>query len=72
MEKWTELECGDIVFDSYVDDWMKDTSVFNDKIIGKKQIVVLIEDTDNEIFGFYTNTQIIPNLDLSSIKKSEE
>ena len=29
------------------------------KMIGKKQLVFLIEDIDGEIFGYYLNTQIV-------------
>ena len=59
LEEWTSLKCGDIVFDSNVDDWSEDISVFNKRIIGKKQLVFLIEDEDNEIFGYYFNTEVV-------------
>ena len=59
FEEWTGLQCSDIVFDSNVDNWSKDTSVFNERIIGKKQLVFLIEDEDGEKFGYYLNTQVI-------------
>ena len=53
------VECLDIIFDSNIDNWSANTSVFDDKIKGKKQLVFLIEDEDNEIFGYYLNTQIV-------------
>ena len=37
----------------------KYTSVFEDKIIRKKQLLFLIEDEDGEKFGYYLNTEII-------------
>ena len=37
----------------------KKTSVLNERIIGKKQLVFIIEDTDGEIFGYYENSQIV-------------
>ena len=48
-----------LVFDSTVDKWLEWRSVFNERIIGKKQLVFLIEDEDNEVFGYYLHTEII-------------
>ena len=61
LEEWTEKKCGEILFDSNVDNWSEQTTVFHDRIIGKKDLTFLIEDENNEIFGFYFNTQIIQN-----------
>ena len=58
LEKWTGLKCGEILFDSNIDNWSYGTSVFNDKIIGKKQLVFLIKDEDGELFGYYLNSEI--------------
>ena len=57
LEEWTGLKCSEIVFDSNKDDWSKDTSVLNERIIGKKQLAFIIEN-DDEIFGYYFNTQV--------------
>ena len=60
LEEWTGLKCSDIVFDSDVDNWSVRTSVFNERIIGKKQLVFLIEDKDEgEKFGYYLNTEVV-------------
>ena len=59
LEEWTSLKCNEIVFDSEIDNWKEYTSVFNERIIGKKQLVFLIEDIDGEIFGYYLNNQIV-------------
>ena len=59
LEEWTSLKCTDIVFDSDVDNWSPYTTVLNERIIGKKQLVFLIEDEDGEIFGYYLNTQVV-------------
>ena len=59
IEEWTGLKCSEIVFDSDKDDWSWETSVFNEKIFGKKQLTFVIEDEDGEIFGYYCNTKII-------------
>ena len=59
LEQWTNLKCSEVLFDSNTDDWSKETSVFNEKILGKKQVVVLVEDEDtNERFGYYLNVEI--------------
>ena len=63
LEEWTGLKCTDIVFDSNVDNWSAYTSVLNDRIIGKKQLVFLIEDEDGEKFGYYLNTEVVEKYD---------
>ena len=59
LEEWTSLKCSEILFDSNIDDWAHETSVFNDRIVGKKQLTFLIENEDDEIFGYYSNTKLI-------------
>ena len=39
LEEWTRLKCGEVLFDSNKDDWAENTSVFNDRIVGKKHLV---------------------------------
>ena len=58
LEEWTNLECNEIIFDSMKDNWSMKTNNLNDKIKKRKQLVFIIEDEDNEIFGFYFNNQI--------------
>ena len=55
LEEWTELHCNEIIFDSTVDNWKQHTSVLNEKIFGKKQIALVIEDTNGNIFGCFVN-----------------
>ena len=38
LEEWTSLKCSDIVFNSDIDNWNQNTSVLNERIIGKKTI----------------------------------
>ena len=59
LEEWTNLKISHILFDSEKDNWAKDTSTFNEKIIGKKQLVFVIEDENDEKFGYFFNPQII-------------
>ena len=58
LEYWTGLTCNEVLFDSEKDNWSINTSVLNERIIGKKQLVFLIEDTDGEKFGYYLCTEI--------------
>ena len=58
LEKFTSLSCSEVLFDSNNDNWSVNTSIFDDKIIGKKQLIFLIEDDRGEKFGYYLNTQI--------------
>ena len=48
LEEWTNLKIGETIFDSDHDDWSINTSVFNDKIIGRKQLLFIIKDERNE------------------------
>ena len=59
LEEWTGLKCSEVIFDSNDDDWSKDTSVLNERIIGKKQLIFLIEDDRGEKFGYYLNTEVV-------------
>ena len=71
LEEWTGLKCGDILFDSDVDNWNINESLLNERIIGKKQIAFIIEDSDNELFGYYLNSTVEEKYTiLSTDKKS--
>ena len=59
LEEWTSLKCSEVIFDSNVDNWTHHKSVLNEHIIGKKELVFLIEDTNGEKFGYYLNTEVI-------------
>ena len=62
LEIWTSLKIGQIVFDSLHDNWSSGTSVFNERIIGKKQLIFLIEDDNGEKFGYFEHTEIQNNV----------
>ena len=75
LESFTELKFTDILFDSKYDDWSFKTSVFDKRIVGKKQLIFLIEDENGEMFGYYCNTEMeYPNgtsrepVDMKSFK----
>ena len=55
----TEMKCSEILFDSSCDNWSKDLSVLNERIIGKKQLAFIIENDDPaELFGYYEHGTI--------------
>ena len=62
LEEWTELKCSEIVFDSIKDDWNERTSIFNERIIGKKRLLFLIKEKDNELFGYHFAPEIVDEM----------
>ena len=46
----------DVLFDSDCDNWKVNESVFDDKIMGRKQLLFIIEDDHCEKFGYFLNT----------------
>ena len=57
LETWTSLKCSQILFNSTTDSWAKDTSLLNEKIIGKKNLAFVIF-TSTDIFGYFCSPQI--------------
>ena len=58
LEEWTGLKQSSIIFNSETDNWSKNANVLNEKIIGKKQLIFLIENDNGETFGYYVNSEI--------------
>ncbi|BFU21899.1 trichohyalin, putative [Entamoeba histolytica] len=58
IEEWTEKRISDIFFDSDKDDWNKNTSVFDQRIMNKEHIIIIIEDSKGNKFGGYVNSKI--------------
>ena len=58
LEKWTNLKCNDIIFNTDNDHWLHESSELNRRIIGKKQLLFLLETQNGELFGIYENTEI--------------
>ena len=52
------MKCSEVVFDSEKDNWGKNTSVFDDKILGKSHLIFVIEDTNGNKFGYYLSSNI--------------
>ncbi|BFU25299.1 TLD, putative [Entamoeba histolytica] len=58
IEEWTEKRIGNILFDSNKDDWKVNTSVFDERIMNKEDIIIIIEDEEGNRFGGYINSKI--------------
>ncbi|BFU25804.1 trichohyalin, putative [Entamoeba histolytica] len=58
LEELTEKRINNILFDSDKDNWNKNTSVFNQKIMNKEHLIIIIEDEDGNKFGGYVNSKI--------------
>ncbi|BFU24580.1 TLD, putative [Entamoeba histolytica] len=58
IEEWTNRKVEDILFDSDIDNWNKNTSVFDQRIMNKEHIIIIIEDEEGNKFGGYVNSKI--------------
>ena len=58
LENWTKKRIDNILFDSNINDWNKNNSLFFNKIYGKSNFVILIEDTKGNKFGGYFNSKV--------------
>ena len=65
IEKWTGLQFGEILFDSLIDNWSINKSVFNQRIIGKKHLLLIIEDAKGQKFGHFRNGEVIEDYDIN-------
>lgn len=68
LQQWTGLKFVEVVFDSDYDDWSLGTSVLHKKILGKSQLVFVVEDYDGNKFGGYLKEQIHTTFQSSSRK----
>ena len=58
MEKWTGMTFGEMIFDSDKDDWGKNTSIFHERLINRKHVVIEITLDNGIKFGCYVNALI--------------
>ncbi|BFU22376.1 predicted protein [Entamoeba histolytica] len=58
IEEWTEKRIGNILFDSDIDNWNINTSIFEERIWNKKHIIIIIKDSEGNKFGGYVNSKI--------------
>ena len=55
LEQWTNMKIQEILFNSDIDNWDCNTSTFGTAIENRNNFVVLIQDTNDEFFGFFWN-----------------
>ncbi|BFU25919.1 trichohyalin, putative [Entamoeba histolytica] len=58
IEEWTNRKVGNILFDSDKDDWNKNTSIFDQRIWNKEDIIIIIDDKRGNKFGGYVSSKI--------------
>ena len=57
IERWTHKKIKSIVFDSDIDNWNSGRE-FSEYIIGKSNLLFMIDDVENNRFGGYISSQI--------------
>ena len=58
-EEWRNKKCLEVLFDTERNGYPKDnTTIFEDKVKGKGNLIFVIEDTNNNKFGGYVNSTI--------------
>ena len=68
IEQFTEYKLQNILFDSNYDNWKKETSIFNQLLLGKQNLVFLIEDSEENIFGGFVGSPIKRLMEFSNDK----
>jgi len=60
IEEWTGMEMKEVIFDSDnpEDKWSEDDRNLHEKIGGREQFVLIVEDTEGNKFGCYYNTEV--------------
>ena len=54
----TNRQINEILFDSEIHEWSVNDSEFGEKLRGKKDVIILIEDHQQNLFGGYIGNQI--------------
>ena len=54
----TKLEYEEVIFDSECCDWRQQNSTFDERIIGKQNLIFLIEDDKGNKFGGFISSKI--------------
>ena len=58
LEEWTNMKCREVVFDSDVDNWNVNSSIFDDRVMNRSNLMFVIEDTNKNKFGGYITSKI--------------
>ena len=66
IEEWTELDCLELIFDSNVNSWEIGNCELNNILLGRSNVVLIIEDTNGNRFGAYFNSTIDSEISFSA------
>ena len=66
IEEWTKSLFKEILFDTDYCDWSSEKSSFNKRIEGKENIIIIIEDINNNVFGGYVHKTIENDANLEN------
>ena len=58
LEEWTGRKVSEVIFNSKVHDWNRNTSVFDSYVYNRSHFILLIEDTNGNKFGCYHQAQL--------------
>ena len=61
INEMTDRQINEIIFDSEIHDWNVNDSDFSEELRGKKDIIILIEDERQNLFGGYIGNEIRVN-----------
>ena len=61
IEQWTKKQMDKIIFDSTIDSWSMGMSVFHEKLLHKKEFVIIVETQDDIRFGCYIQRMVEKN-----------
>ena len=66
FEEWIGLKYNTILFDSEYCNWTIGKSTFDKRLYQKNKFIIVIEDTQKNIFGGYINERINEKFNLNS------
>ena len=58
IKQWTNLDIGNPVFDSYVDNWKQNAFDIGKSIMGREKLLFVVEDYNGNVFGIYLNERL--------------
>ena len=61
IQQWTNKTFGEIIFDSVFDDWDEQSSIFNDIIQNRSNLLFIVEDMNENHVGCYFSSEIPSN-----------
>ena len=64
LQQWTHKSLGTILFDSTIHRWSINNSEFTQRILNHRQLLFLIKDTRDNLFGCYISSIILPRMHI--------